>query len=58
MKVAVDFAITLLNRDHFSENQTFATKGVKFTSDAKSKISIAAILFIAPILKYVKQNMP
>ncbi len=40
MKVVVDFAITLLNRDHFSENQTYSAKSVKFTSDAKSEYFI------------------
>ena len=40
MKTFVDFAITLLNRDHFSQNQTFVTKAAKFTSDAKSKPTI------------------
>jgi len=35
MKVYVDFSITLLNRVHFSQNQNYSAKAVKFTSDAK-----------------------
>ena len=38
MKVYVDFSITLLNRVHFSQNQNYSAKAVKFTSDAKGKI--------------------
>ena len=37
MKVFVDFSITLLNRDHFSENQMFSAKNIKYTQEAKSK---------------------
>jgi hypothetical protein len=37
MKVAVDFGMTLLNRDHFTENQTFSRKNVKFNWDTKGK---------------------
>ena len=44
MKTFMDFAITLLNRDHFSQNQTFVTKAAKFTSDAKSKPTIFPLL--------------
>ena len=36
MKVFVDFTITLLNRDHYSENKTFSAKNIKYTGDAKS----------------------
>jgi hypothetical protein len=38
VKVILDFAITLLNRDHFSLNQSYTAKTIKFTSDAKSNI--------------------
>ena len=37
MKVLVDFSVTLLNRAHFSQNQSYSAKTVKFTSDAKGK---------------------
>ena len=36
MKVFVDFSITLLNRDHYSENISFLAKNIKYTGDAKS----------------------
>ena len=36
MKVFIDFSITLLNRSHYSDNQTFSAKNIKYTSDAKS----------------------
>ena len=39
MRVFVDFSITLLNREHFTENQTFATQKAKFTRDAQCKSS-------------------
>ena len=38
MKTLVDISFTLLNRDHFSLNESFATKNAKFTSDAKSNL--------------------
>ena len=37
MKTFIDFTITLLNRVHFSENQTFSAKAVKFNTEAKSE---------------------
>jgi hypothetical protein len=37
MKVLLDFSITLLNREHFSDNQTFTAQKAKFTRDAPCK---------------------
>lgn len=37
MKTFVDFTITLLNRVHFSENQSFSAKAAKFTTEARGK---------------------
>ena len=38
MKVIVDLSLTLLNRDHFSQNINFSRKKVKFNMDAKGKL--------------------
>ena len=35
MRVFLDFSITLLNREHFTDNQTFTTQKAKFTKDAQ-----------------------
>lgn len=40
MKVQVDFAVTLLNRDHFTLNQSFAKKAAKFTQDTQGKAAL------------------
>ncbi|KAF4520320.1 hypothetical protein B566_EDAN004380 [Ephemera danica] len=37
MRVYVDFAFTLLNRDHFSVNESFSGKQVKFTCDCPAQ---------------------
>ncbi len=34
MRVNLDLEATLLNRDHFTDNQTFARKQAKFTKEA------------------------
>ncbi len=52
MRVGLDFSATLLNRDHFSENQTFARKGAKFTKEAPGQISLPEI-FLFLLLLYL-----
>lgn len=37
MRVYVDFSFTLLNREHFSANETFSGKQVKFTYDSPAQ---------------------
>lgn len=37
LRVYVDFAFTILNRQHFSENEGFSGKRVKFTYDAPAQ---------------------
>ncbi|ODM88537.1 hypothetical protein Ocin01_18145, partial [Orchesella cincta] len=37
MKVHVDFSFTLLNREHFSANETFSGKSVKFSYDSPAQ---------------------
>ena len=46
MKTLVDFSITILNRDHFSQNQTYHSNAVKFTPDSRSKYIILIYLII------------
>ena len=36
-RVNADFSVTLLNREHFSQNICFARKGVRFTKEAQGK---------------------
>lgn len=38
MRVYVDFSFTLLNREHFSANETFSGKNVKFTFDSPAQV--------------------
>ena len=49
MKTFVDFTITLLNLDHFTQNQSFNTKNAKFTPDDKSKFQVHHRGFFFPI---------
>ncbi|XP_071744826.1 uncharacterized protein [Lepeophtheirus salmonis] len=37
MRVFVDFTFTLLNTDHFSQNESFSRKNVKFTKDTPAQ---------------------
>lgn len=44
MKVHVDFSFTLLNREHFSANETFSGKSVKFSYDSPAQVSFILLI--------------